>query len=85
MHERFAWPIQFKQHFSEQLASGRDWAWSNCAFLRRTFAIRGFIHQLERSRDFVVVENMKITEASDDETRLNMQLELATFYKAVMP
>ena len=48
-------------------------------------AIRGFLHQLERSRDFVVVENMKITEASDDETRLNTQLELATFYKAVMP
>src|SRR5262245_12278961 len=48
-------------------------------------AIRRFLHQLEISREFVVVENMKISEASDDEMRLNMQLELATFYKAVMP
>ena len=48
-------------------------------------AIRRFVHQLERSRDFVVVQNMRITEASDDEMRLNVQLELATFYKAVAP
>jgi len=48
-------------------------------------AIRRFVHQLERSRDFVVVENMRITEASDDEMQLNVQLELATFYKAAVP
>ena len=47
--------------------------------------MRRFVHQLERSRDFVVVQNMRITEASDDEMRLNIQLELATFYKAVAP
>src|SRR5262245_58089261 len=47
-------------------------------------AIRRFLYKLERSRDFVVVENIRITETSDDEMRLNLQLELATFYKAAV-
>ncbi|HEX5108011.1 MAG TPA: type 4a pilus biogenesis protein PilO [Vicinamibacterales bacterium] len=48
-------------------------------------AIRRFVHQLERSRDFVVVQNLRISEGSNEDAQLNVQLELATFYKAVAP
>jgi hypothetical protein len=43
--------------------------------------IRRFIYALEHAPEFVVVENVRITEEARDEDLLSVDLELSTFYR----
>lgn len=47
--------------------------------------VRAFIHQLESSPEFVVIENITLAEETGDEGRLELQLDLATYYRAPAP
>lgn len=44
-------------------------------------AIRRFIYQLERAKEFVAIQNVRINEESSEAARLNVQMDLATYYK----
>jgi Tfp pilus assembly protein PilO len=44
-------------------------------------SIRRFIHQIERAKEFVVIENVEISKESEEDGELRLELDLATFYK----
>jgi Tfp pilus assembly protein PilO len=44
-------------------------------------AVRRFIDQLERVSDFVVVDHVRLSEATYQESELIVQLELSTYYR----
>jgi hypothetical protein len=43
--------------------------------------LRGFIHQLEVSPDFVVIDNLSLSEGADDGATLVVNLEMSTYYR----
>jgi Tfp pilus assembly protein PilO len=47
--------------------------------------IRTFIHELESSPEFVVIENVTLSEEDDESGLLELQLELSTYYRAPAP
>ena len=47
--------------------------------------IRSFIHELESWQEFVVIDNIRLSEEQDEDGLLELQLELSTYYKAPMP
>jgi Tfp pilus assembly protein PilO len=50
--------------------------------LSGTYAdIRSFIHDLETSPDFMVIDNVELAEASQGENGLTVRLELSTYYR----
>jgi Tfp pilus assembly protein PilO len=51
--------------------------------LSGTYAdIRSFIHRVETSSAFVVIDNVELAQASDSENVLTLKLELSTYYRA---
>lgn len=51
--------------------------------LSGTYAdIRAFIHRVETSPAFVVIDNVELAQASDSENVLTLKLELSTYYRA---
>ena len=44
--------------------------------------IRSFIHELESAPEFVVIENVTLSEEDDESGQLALQLELSTYYRA---
>ena len=47
--------------------------------------IRTFIHQLEASPEFVVIDNISLSEETEDTGLLELQLDLSTYFKAPAP
>jgi Tfp pilus assembly protein PilO len=45
--------------------------------------VRSFVHELETSPEFVVIERMALKEKEDGDPSLTLTLNLATFYRAV--
>jgi Tfp pilus assembly protein PilO len=44
--------------------------------------VRGFVHALETSRDFVIIDNVQLDQARDGQTALVLKLQLSTHYRA---
>lgn len=44
--------------------------------------MRSFIHQLETASEFVVIDNVQLTEGADGNGALEVRLELSTYYQA---
>jgi Tfp pilus assembly protein PilO len=44
--------------------------------------VRSFIHQLESSPEFVVIDNITLSEEEEDTGLLQLKLDLSTYYKA---
>jgi Type II secretion system (T2SS), protein M subtype b len=44
--------------------------------------VRRFIHALETAPEFVVIEEMSLTEGTDASAPLTLTLELATYFRA---
>ena len=50
--------------------------------LRGTYAqVRRFLHDLESSPEFVVISGIQLARRTDDEAMLQLELELATYYR----
>jgi Tfp pilus assembly protein PilO len=47
--------------------------------------VRSFIHELESWREFVVIDNIRLSEEQDESGLLQLQLDLSTYYKAPAP
>lgn len=47
--------------------------------------VRSFIHQLETSPEFVVIDNITLSEEEEDTGLLELQLALSTYFKAQAP
>jgi Tfp pilus assembly protein PilO len=69
-----------------QTASGRD---SALAKLTITVALSGeyreireFIHELETSQDFLVLENVDLSQATGEEGGIDVTVQIATYYRA---
>jgi hypothetical protein len=45
--------------------------------------VRAFVHELETSPEFVVIERMTLAEKSEGDPQLRLTLDLATYYRAV--
>jgi Tfp pilus assembly protein PilO len=43
--------------------------------------IRRFIHELETATEFLVLESVSVTSAADNDRRLNVQAQVATYYR----
>lgn len=51
--------------------------------LSGTYAdIRSFVHALETSPEFVVIDNLELTQEPDSENILTVKVELSTYYRA---
>jgi Tfp pilus assembly protein PilO len=44
--------------------------------------IRRFIHELETAPEFLVLESVSVTASADNDRRLNVQAQVATYYRA---
>jgi Tfp pilus assembly protein PilO len=44
--------------------------------------IRGFLYDLERSNDFVVVDNIRLAEGNEPDSPLTVFLQVSTYYRA---
>lgn len=44
-------------------------------------AFRNFIHQLEASSDFVVIDNLELSEEQQGDSQLTVRLDLSTYYR----
>lgn len=44
--------------------------------------IRGFIYEIETSPDFLVIDNLKLAEGTDQSAPLSVYLEVSTYYRA---
>ena len=44
--------------------------------------IRRFIHELETAPEFLVLESVSVTSSTDNDRRLNLQAQVATYYRA---
>jgi Tfp pilus assembly protein PilO len=44
--------------------------------------VRRFVHQLETSRDFVVIESVSLDQARDGQSALVLKMELVTYYRS---
>lgn len=44
-------------------------------------AFRTFIHQLEASPDFVVIDNLELSEETDGQSQLTVRLDMSTYYR----
>jgi Tfp pilus assembly protein PilO len=44
-------------------------------------SVRAFIHQLEIAPEFVVIDNIELSEEADSEGQLRVRLELSTYYR----
>ncbi len=47
--------------------------------------LRSFIHQLESSPEFVVLDNIRLSEEDEETGLLQLQVDLSTYYKAPAP
>jgi Tfp pilus assembly protein PilO len=47
--------------------------------------LRSFIHQLESSPEFVVLDNIRLSEEDEETGLLQLQVDLSTYYKAPTP
>jgi Tfp pilus assembly protein PilO len=47
--------------------------------------IRSFIHELESSQEFVVIDNIRLSEEQDEDGLLQLQIDLSTYYRAAVP
>jgi Tfp pilus assembly protein PilO len=47
--------------------------------------LRSFIHQLESWREFVVIDNITLSEEDEETGLLELELDLSTYYKAPAP
>jgi Tfp pilus assembly protein PilO len=81
--------VQFGRRTTEQPSQGRE---SELVQLRtevelagRYNDIRSFIHEMESWREFVVIDNIRLSEEQDEGGLLQLQIELSTYYKAPMP
>ena len=81
--------VLFARRSTAQPATERD---SNLVQLRtqvelsgRYNDVRSFIHELESWREFVVIDNIRLSEEQDEGGLLQLQLELSTYYKALAP
>ena len=43
--------------------------------------IRDFIHELETATEFLVLESVSVTSTADNDCRLNVQAQVATYYR----
>jgi Tfp pilus assembly protein PilO len=43
--------------------------------------IRAFIHELETATEFLVLESVSVTSTADNDRRLNVQAQVATYYR----
>jgi hypothetical protein len=44
--------------------------------------LRSFIHELESWREFVVIDNIRLSEEDEETGLLELQLDYSTYYKA---
>ena len=44
-------------------------------------AMRSFIHQLETSPEFVVIDNIELSEESEGDSQLKVKVDLSTYYR----
>lgn len=44
--------------------------------------IRAFIHELETASDFLILENVDLSQATDDERGIDVSVQIATYYRA---
>jgi Tfp pilus assembly protein PilO len=44
--------------------------------------IRRFIHELETAEEFLVLESVSVSSSAESERRLNLQAQVATYYRA---
>ena len=44
--------------------------------------VRRFVHELETSRDFVIIEDVQLDQARDGQSALVLKLQLSTYYRA---
>jgi hypothetical protein len=44
-------------------------------------AMRTFIHELETSPEFVVIDNIELSEESDGDSQLKVKVDLSTYYR----
>jgi Tfp pilus assembly protein PilO len=47
--------------------------------------IRNFIHEIESSPEFVVIDHVALSEGSADEDSLNLALQLSTYFRTTAP
>jgi Tfp pilus assembly protein PilO len=48
-------------------------------------AFRTFVHRLESSPEFVVIDNVELTEEAEGESQLKVRLDLSTYYRNAAP
>ena len=44
--------------------------------------IRAFIHELETAPDFLVLENVDLSRATDEEDDIDVTVQIATYFRA---
>jgi Tfp pilus assembly protein PilN len=44
-------------------------------------SVRDFIHRLEQSKDFLVIDRVVLKENNADDSQLSLQVDLSTYFK----
>jgi hypothetical protein len=74
----FSRPTEQRDSNLVQLSSGVELA-------GRYNDVRSFLYQLETSPEFVVIDNIMLSEEEEDTGLLELQLDLSTYFKAPEP